>query len=131
MSRNFLILLGVMVALGFVSAVLTYLRAEKMSAPADILQKGLAAVQRGNMIFFGLFVPILVGPLAYYIYRSMLARSPDTAQTSYLLLAAGIGIVFTLLAALVFRMRGFVEFTVLHILYVAGFGWMMPRLWAL
>lgn len=83
------------------------------------------------MIFFGLFVPVLVGPIVFYLYRSMLVRSPDTAQTTYLLLAVGLGVVFTVLAAAVFKMRGFIEFTALHVFYVVGFGWMMPRLWSL
>lgn len=131
MSKNIFILIGVMVVVGLISAAFTYLRAEKMSPQADILQKGLAAVQRGNLVFFGLFVPILVGPIAYYVYRTILVRSPDSAQTTYLLLALGIGVVFTVLAAIVFKMRGFVELTALHVLYIAGFGWIMPRLWSL
>jgi hypothetical protein len=129
MSRNFFILVGIMILVGFASAALTYFRSEKMSLPTEIASKGLVAIQRGNLIFFGLFMPILVGPIAYYVYRGLLARSPDTAQTTYLLLAVGIGIVFTILAATVFKMRGFVEFTILHLLYIAGFGWIMPRLW--
>jgi hypothetical protein len=127
MSKNTLILISVMVAIGIISALLTYFRTEKMASPADIASRGLAAVQKGNVIFFGLFMPVLVGPIAFYGYRSMLARSPDGAQTAYLLLAVGIAFVFTILAALVFKMRGFVEFTALHIFYVAGFGWIMPK----
>ena len=130
MSRNILILIGLMVVVGVISAALTYIRTEKMSLPADIATKGLAAIQRGNLIFFGLFVPILVGPIAYYVYRSLVTRSPDTAPTTYLLLAVGLGVVFTVLAAVVFKMRGFIEFTALHVFYVVGFGWMMPRLWS-
>ena len=131
MSKNIFILVGVMAVVGLVSALLTYVRAEKMSPLIDIASKGLTAVQRGNLIFFGLFMPILVGPIAFFVYRNMLVRSSDSAQTMYLLLAAGIAIILTVLAAVVFKMRGFVEFTVLHVLYVAGFGWIMPRLWIL
>ena len=131
MSKNIYILIGVMLVIGLISALLTYIRTEKMASPADIASKGIAAVQRGNVIFFGLFMPIVVGPIAFIVSRGMLARSPDSAQITYMLLAIGIAIVFTILAALVFRMRGFVEFTALHIFYVAGFGWMMPRLWTL
>jgi hypothetical protein len=131
MSKNTFILIGVMLALGLISALLTYIRTEKMALPADIATKGLAAIQKGNVIFFGLFVPILVGPIAYFVYRSLLARSPDSAQITYLFLAAGIGIVFTILAAAVFKMRGFVEFTTLHVFYVVGFGWIMPKLWSM
>ncbi|HEU0296147.1 MAG TPA: hypothetical protein VFR47_25655 [Anaerolineales bacterium] len=131
MSKNIFILIGVMVAVGLISGLLTYLRTEKMASPADITSKGLAAVQRGNVNFFCLFMPLLVGPIAFFVYRNMLARSSHGAQTTYLLLAVGIAIVFTVLAAAVFKMRGFVEFTILHLLYVGGFGWMMPRLWIL
>lgn len=131
MSKNIFFLIAVMVAVGLIFALLTYSRTGKMALPAEIASKGLAAVQRGNVIFFGLFVPVLVGPIVFYLYRSMLVRSPDTAQTTYLLLAVGLGVVFTVLAAAVFKMRGFIEFTALHVFYVVGFGWMMPRLWSL
>jgi hypothetical protein len=128
MSRNIFILIGVILTVGFISALLTYIRTEKMAVPADIVSKGLAALQRGNVIFFGVFMPVLVGVIAFYVYHRMLVRSPANVQTTYLLLAIGIGIVFTILAAIVFKMRGFAEFTALHVLYVAGFGWIMPRL---
>ena len=128
MSRNTFILIGVMVVIGLISALLTYIRTEKMASPVELASKGLAAIQKGNVIFYGIFMPILVGSLALFAYRGLLSRSPDTAQTTYLLLAAGIAIVFTILAAAVFKMRGFVELTTLHILYVAGFGWIMPKL---
>lgn len=129
MSKNIYLLIGVMVITGVVSALLTYIRTERMAPPADLVSKGLAALQKGNVIFYGLFMPLLVGSIAFYVYRGMLTRSPDTAQTMYLALAAGIAVVLTILAAVVFKMRGFVELTVLHLFYVAGFGWIMPKLW--
>jgi len=46
----------------------------------------------------------------------------------FLFLAIGIAVLFTVLAAVVFKMRRFVELTTLHILYAAGFGWIMPKL---
>ena len=129
MNRNVLVALGIMVVLGVISAVLTYLRAEKMSPVSDIATKGLAAVQRGNLTFFGVFIPVLVGVCSFLAYRTLLARSPATAQTSYLLLAIGIGVALSIAAAVVFKMRGFVEFTVLHVIYIGGFGLVMPLLW--
>jgi hypothetical protein len=128
MSKNVLILIGVILAVGFISALLTYIRTEKMAVPADIVSKGLAARQRGNVIFFGVFMPVLVGVIAFYVYHRMLVRSAANAPTTYLLLAIGIGIVYTILAAIVFKMRGFADFTALHVLYVAGIGWIMPKL---
>jgi cytochrome c biogenesis factor len=129
MNKNLLILIGMMVIVGFTSALLTYFRSEKMAPPADIASKGLAAVQKGNVIFYGLFMPVLVGLISFYVYRGILARSPEAAQTMFLSLAVGLGIVLTILAAVVFKMRGFFEMTTLHILYIASFGWLRPLLW--
>jgi hypothetical protein len=130
MNKNLLVLIGVMVLVGLISALLTYLRAEKMSPLADIASKGVAAVQKGNIVFFGVVMPLMVGIIAFFVYRGMLARSAETAPNTFLFLSIGIAIVLTVLAAVVFRMRGFVELTALHVLYVAGFGWIIPMLWA-
>ena len=130
MNKNLLVLIGVMVLVGLISALLTYLRAEKMSPLADIASKGVAAVQKGNIVFFGVVMPLMVGIIAFFVYRGMLARSAETAPNTFLFLSIGIAIVLTVLAAVVFRMRGFVELTALHVLYVAGFGWIIPTLWA-
>ena len=130
MNKNLLVLIGVMVVVGLISAVLTYIRAEKMSPLADIANKGVAAVQKGNIIFFGVVMPLVVGIIAFFVYRGMLARSADTAQTTYLFLSIGIAVVLSIMAAVVFKMRGFAELTALHVLYVAGFGWIIPMLWA-
>ncbi|HLO34032.1 MAG TPA: hypothetical protein VK249_33110 [Anaerolineales bacterium] len=130
MNKNLLVFVGVMIVVGLLSAVLTYLRAEKMSPLADIASKGVAAVQKGNIIFFGVVMPLVVGIIAFFVYRGMLARSAATAPNTFLFLAIGIAVVLSILAAVVFKMRGFVEFTALHVLYVAGFGWIIPLLWA-
>ena len=130
MFRNLVVLVGLLVLVGLISAVLTYIRAGSMSPLTDIQSKGLAAVQRGNLLFFGVAIPLLVGVIGFFVYRGMLAHSPATVHTSFLLLAAGIGIVLEILAAVVFKMRGIVEFTVLQVMYVAAFGWIMPMLWA-
>ncbi len=129
MNKNMLILIGMMVVIGLISTLITYFRAEKMSPLADIASKGVAAVQRGNVMFFGVVMPLVVGPIVYFVYRAMAVRAPDTAQTTFLLLAIGVAVALTILAAVVFKMRGFVELTALHILYVAGFGWVIPMLW--
>ena len=130
MNKNLLVFIGVMVVIGLISALFTYWRADKMSPLADIASKGVAAVQKGNIIFFGVFMPLLVGVIAFFVYRGMLARSADTAQTTFLFLSIGIAVVLSILAAVVFKMRGFVELSALHVLYVAGFGWIIPMLWA-
>ncbi len=130
MFRNAVVLFGLIVVLGVVSAVLTYLRAGSMSPLADIQSKGLAAVQKSNITFFGVMIPLLVGVITFFVYRSMLARSPASVHSSFLMLVIGVGVVLTVLAAAVFKMRGFAEFTVLHVAYVLALGWIMPMLWA-
>ena len=129
MLRNITVLVGLLVVVGVVSALLTYARAGNMSPVADIQSKGLAAVQKSNLLFFGVEIPLLVGIITFFVYRSMLAHSPANANTSFLWLSVGIGVILTILAAVVFKMRGFAEFTVLHVVYIAALGWLMPMLW--
>lgn len=80
MSKNIFILIGVMVVVGLISALLTYIRSDKMAASAELASKGLVAIQKGNVIFYGMFMPIPVGSMAFFVYRGMLARSPGTAK---------------------------------------------------
>ena len=129
MLRNIAVLVGLLVVVGVASALLTYARAGHMSPVADLQSKGLAAVQKGNLVFFGILIPVLVGVITFLVYRGMLARSPATANTSFLLLAVGVGVVLTILAAVVFKMRGFAELTALHVVYVVALGWLMPMFW--
>ena len=128
MSKNFIVMIGVIVAVGVISAIIVYLRAGSLASPADIASKGLAAARRSSVIFYGLFMPILVGVITFYVLRFMNSRWPASAETSILWLAIGIALVFTVMAAVVFRMRGFAELTALHVLYVGSFGWLLPRL---
>jgi hypothetical protein len=127
MDRNSLTLVGLVIVIAAVGALLTYLRAESMATPADIAARGLTTVQRDAVLFYGLFLPVVVGVISWFVYKGMYGQSPDTAERNLLLLAIGIGIAFTVLAAIVFKMRGFSEFLILHIVYAAGFGWIMPR----
>jgi hypothetical protein len=128
MDRNTLTLAGIIIVIAATGALLTYWRSESMATPADIAARGLSIVKRDAVLFYGLFLPAVVGVIAWFVYKGMYGQSPETAASNLLLLAIGIGVVFTVLAAIVFKMRGFSEFLALHILYAAGFGWIMPRL---
>jgi hypothetical protein len=130
MLRHVFVLVGLLAVVGSLSAVLTYIRAGNMSPLTDIRSKGLATVQKGNLLFFGIEIPLLVGVITFFVYHGMLARSAATVHGTFLLLAVGIGIILTILAAVVFKMRGLAEFVLLHIMYVVAFGWIMPMLWA-
>jgi hypothetical protein len=128
MTKNILILILLIAAVGAISAAIAAVRAGTLTAPADLAAKGLAASRKSAAVFFGLFVPVVTGVIAFFVLRFLSARSPATYETSFLWLAIGVAVVFTGLAAVVFKMRGFVEFTAMHVLYVAAFGWLMPRL---
>lgn len=128
MSKNLYVLGGVMIVLAAVSALITYFRAGTMSPPNDIATKGLAAIQRGNVLFFGVFMPLITGWISYRVWLSMQAKYGVAAQSKYLVLAIILGVIFSIMAALVFKMRGFWEFFVLHAIYVIGLGWLMPLL---
>jgi hypothetical protein len=127
MDRNLLSLAGVTVVIAVASVLLTFWRAESFSTPENIALKGLPTVQRDTVVFYGLLA-VVVGVIAWFVYRAMYTQSPDSAANNFLLLAFGIGVVLTVLAAVVFKMRGFSEFLILHIVYAAGFGWVLPKL---
>lgn len=67
------------------------------------------------------------GSRAFFVYRGILAFTRHSSNNLPALSRRGIAIVFTILAAAVFKMRGFIELTALHVFYVAGFGWIMPK----
>lgn len=116
----------VIVAVALVSGVYAYWRAGALVSPQTIAEKGLAVARRDNAIFYAL-VSIVIGAIGFFVFRGMLRSAPEAAQGRFLLLAAGIGAVFEIIAAIVFKMRGIVDFTVLHLLHIAGYGWLLPR----
>lgn len=128
MSRDALSLVGVIFVIAVVSGVLTYLRAGTIASPGDLAARGLATVQRDTVGFYVLFLPVVVGIISFVVFHALYTQSPDSSQTTFLLLAVVIAIAFTVLAAVIFKMRGFIELLLLHVLYVAGFGWIMPML---
>ena len=129
MDKNVLNLGGIVLVIVVISAMLVYWRAETFGAPEDIAARGLSTVRREAVAFYGI-LPVVFGVIAWFVYKYFINHWPKNADTNYFLLALGIGLGFTVLAALVFKGRGFTEFVALHIIYLAGFGWVMPRLLA-
>jgi len=128
-DKNILHLAGIILGIAAISAALVYWRAENFAAPEDIAHRGLSTVRRESVAFYAV-LPVVFGSIAWFVYKYMVNHSPENADTNFLLLALAFGIGFTVLAAVVFKMRGFSEFVTLHIIYLAGFGWLMPRLLA-
>ena len=126
MDKNFLNIAAIVIVIAVVSALLVYWRAEHFGAVDDIANRGLSTVRREAVLFYGV-LPLFFGGIAWFAYKAMYNHSPQDAQTYFLLLALGLGVVFTVMAAMVFKMRGFSEFVTLHLIYLAGFGWVLPR----
>lgn len=128
MSKNWLVVVGLIVAVGLISAVITYIRAPYLSSPGEVGERSLASLRKGHLAFYGAMLPLVVGAISFFVYRAMLTRWPETAQTTFLWLAVGLAVVMTIGVVIVFKWKGVVEMTALHALYVAGFGWAMPML---
>lgn len=128
MSRNTFVLIGIMLVIGVLSAIIAMVRTASFATPEEIAAKGMAALRRERLIFYGIYMPLGVGIISFFVYRFMSARWPASVDTNFLLLAFGMAVLLSVMALAVFKGRAFVEFTLLHILYVAGFGWLMPRL---
>jgi hypothetical protein len=128
MPKNVIVVIGIILALGIVSGFLAYLRASVLASPADLEAKGLQAVRKQTTIFYAVYVPILAGVIAYFLYRFVSTRWPATAESTFLIIVIAIAVIFEIMAAIVFKMKGLVEFTILHILYAFSLGWLMPRL---
>jgi hypothetical protein len=118
---------GVVLAVTLISAVYTYLRAGVLASADQIAAKGLAAASRDTAVFYA-GVAVVVGILAYFVFRGMVNATPDAAPGRFLLLAAGIGVALEIMAVVVFKTRGLFDLTLLHLLFIAGFGWLLPQL---
>jgi hypothetical protein len=126
MPRSLVSVAIVVAVVALVSGVYAYLRAASLASPQTIAEKGLAAARRDNAVFYTI-VSVVTGVIGTIVFRGMLRSAPEAADGRFLLLAIGIGVVFEIMAAIVFRMRGIVDFTVLHLLHIAGYGWILPR----
>ncbi len=69
---------------------------------------------------------MVVGILGVLVFRWMGGVASPSAPRSFLFLALGIGVALEIMAAVVFKMRGLVDFTALHVLQIVGFGWLLP-----
>lgn len=128
MNKNTFVLIGIMLTVSIISVAIAHLRIAYMTAPDVLASQGLSSVKKQGYIFYGIFLPAVVGLISLYAFRYLEAHRPAGALTAYHVLAIGLGLLLTISAAVVFKMRGFTEFLVLHILYITLFGWIMPLL---
>jgi hypothetical protein len=127
MSESLVIPIILALALSIVSAGYTYFRARVLASADQITAKGLAAASRDTAVFYA-GVSVVVGVIGFFVFRGMFNASPGEAQRNFLLLALGIGVVLEIMAAVVFKMRGIMDLTLLHVVHIVGYGWLMPLL---
>jgi hypothetical protein len=109
-------------ALVLVSNIAVF-RSEGMANLDVLAKRGLAVIKRENIIYFGLVMPVVVGLVSYYVYRRWYISEPQ----HFLILAICIGIGLSILAA-VFYKRALIDFSILHVVHIFFFGWLMPLL---
>lgn len=123
MSKAALVVAGNMAAVALITIIIVYFRTASMAFPEDLAKKGLDTVRRENIIFFGLVMPVVVGLISLYVYRHWFVANP----LHFLFLAIGIGIALSIMGAIFYR-RSLGEFSIMHIVHIIFFGWLMPFL---
>lgn len=127
MSKSLLFPTVLVIVVTLVSAAYAYFRASVLATSDQIATKGLEAASRDTAVLYAL-VSVGVGVIGYFAFRAMFNSSPDTVQSNFLLLALGIGIMLEVMGLVVFKMRGIMDLTVLHVVHILGYGWLLPQL---
>jgi hypothetical protein len=125
MTRSLVSVSTIIIVLSLASAAYTYFRAGALASADQIAAKGLSVASRDTAVFYA-GVALITGVIAYFVFRAMHTAAPEAAPERFLWLALGIGIVLEVMAAAVFRMRGIVDFTLLHAAHIVGLGWLLP-----
>lgn len=121
LGRNLWVVLISFAAVAAVSVVWALLRSGDMAPAADIAKRGLTVIKRENLVFFGVIMPAVVALCSFYTYRRWYIGQP----LQFLFLALGLGVALSILAAIFYR-KAFYDFTFLHVVHIAVFGWLMP-----
>lgn len=132
MFKNLLTALTVILPITLLSGGLTYWRAEALTeektAEASSEEPEISATV---LTFAAVAFSVIFGLIATALYTWMIGRWPATAFNVYLGLAIGLTIFFSVAAAIVrpaAKMGGVTECIALHILFGAGYGWLLPLL---
>jgi hypothetical protein len=125
MSTSLVRLAALIVVVAVITGVYAYLRAGTLTTGDQLAAKGLDRARWDTAVFFA-GVAVVVGAIGVLVFGWMGGAASVTAPRSFLLLAAGIGLGLEILAAIVFKMRGLGDFTVLHLIQIVGFGWLLP-----
>ena len=122
--------LVISIPVGILTAAIVLIRGKNFASAAEISAKGLLGASLQTA--FGYLVgAVIFGAIAVFTYQWMAGRWPENIKDLFLKLAVGLGIFFTILAFVVcplIKLNRAPEFTAMHLIWVAGFGWLMPTL---
>ena len=130
MLQNILNSLAVSIPVGIITGVIVFIRSQNFVDAAQVAAKGLAAARLQAVL--GYFIGAVVfGAIAVFAFQWMAGRWTANYQDLFLKIAIGLGIFFSILAVVVcplIKLNRIPEFILMHVFYVAGFGWVMPML---
>jgi hypothetical protein len=128
MSPSLVRLAMLILIVAAISGVYAFQRAATLIMPEQMAAKGLERARWDTTVFF-VGVAVVVGILGTFVFGWMGGATSPNAPRSLLLLALGIGVALEVMAAVVFKMRGLADFTILHTVQVVGFGWLLPMVY--
>jgi hypothetical protein len=67
MGKSMIVLVVIMLGIGLVSGLLTDWRAPSLATPDELGAKGLTIIRRERVTFYGIFLPVLVGIIPYFV----------------------------------------------------------------
>ncbi len=130
MLQNIINSLAISIPVGVISGVIVFIRGQNFVDAAQVAAKGLAAARLQAAV--GYFIGAVVfGTIAVFAFQWMAGRWPADYKDLFLKVAIGAGIFFSILAIVVcplIKLNRVPEFILMHVAYVAGFGWVMPML---
>ncbi len=130
MLQNIINSLAVSIPVGILTGVIVFIRGQNFVDAAQVAAKGLAAARLQAAL--GYFIGAVVfGAIAVFALQWAAGRWSTNYKDLFLKVAIGLGIFFTILAIVVcplIKLNRIPEFVLMHVFYVAGFGWIMPML---
>ncbi len=130
MLQNVINSLAISIPVGILTGVIVFVRGQNFVDAAQVAARGLAAAKLQAAL--GYFIGAVVfGAIAVFVFQWMAARWSTNYKDLFLKIAVGLGIFLSILAIVVcplIKLNRIPEFILMHVFYVAGFGWVMPML---
>ena len=124
----FLKALLVIIPFSLLTAGLAAWRAKRFVTADVAAERGMQNVRK-TLFFNWLGISVVFGVVAYFVHAWMATRYGAKTDALFLELAIALGLIFSTMAFALkraLRIRPLVEYLLIHILWVIGFGWLLP-----